>query len=120
MENLAKFYFTEEELLYKVGFNKETSVISKIEFDQENGDVEITVRSSEEVQGITGKSGNVRRTKLFNGDMKIYDVEQKKWIPCKGQSYNITINTCECDKESAQKFLDKFVKGIKDLEGEFK
>lgn len=109
MNNFAKFYFTEEELLEKVGFNKDTSVISKIEFNQEYGDIEITVRSSEEVKGVTGKTGNVRRNKLFKDGFRYYDEEKQKWEPI-----NITINTYGCEDKSPKEFAEKFIKAIKE------
>lgn len=100
MENLAQFYITEEQLLNHVGFNKETSVVTGVEFNPQEGSITISVRSSDEVKGVTAKGAYPRRKRFLQED------RNKK-------VYNITINTHGCETtpiELAEEIINELKK----------
>lgn len=47
MKYAAKLYTTENDVLTKFGFNPEVSVIKSLTFNQETGDIEVLIHSSE-------------------------------------------------------------------------
>lgn len=103
MENIARLFVTEEELLNKLGLNEKESVITGVEFDPVDRDIHITVRTLNEITDTTVKVGFLpRRKRLFNDDSKK-----------KHNTYNITINTHSCDTKSPQELAEQMLKSIK-------
>jgi hypothetical protein len=66
MNNIIQFLLTEKELLNKAGLNEEISVITGTEFDPRTGNIVITMKSLEEVNGITRKISERIKYAKFN------------------------------------------------------
>jgi len=65
MKYIAKLYTTEQELLSRVGFDPETSVITNIEFKTETGEIELLIRSMKDNEFTSENSSlDVRRYKI--------------------------------------------------------
>lgn len=65
MKYAAKFCITENELLTRLGFKPDTSVIKKMDFNAETGEIEVLIRSTEPNDiTIESEHSSIRRRKL--------------------------------------------------------
>lgn len=65
MDYAAKFYITEQDLIERLGLDPEVTVITKVDFNAETGEIEVFFRSTKEQIGHSKFDGTcTRRHKL--------------------------------------------------------
>ena len=77
MKNVCKFGISSDDIIKKAGLDPDTAVITKMEFNDFDGNIIFTIKSAVPVEGVTIEptTGNARVNKLqINSDANDLDI----------------------------------------------